>query len=337
MKNRFLIYFCALFLLVLGFKTQAVAYDVVPDVTRDIAQDITQDITVDITADKPKDKSQSEQNEIKIEQGKSDKQSKKGKQDKSGGKSSKNKKKSYNKILKNGTSQEKFDYANEAYKNKNYKRAITIYEEMLPLLRGRDGLDDVLYRLAYGYYYEGDYFMAGHYFRSLMRQFPNGSNLEEAMYMGAYCKSIESLFYKLDQTPTKDAIKQFQLFINYYPQSPRVAEANKIMGDMRAKLARKSYEIANMYYRRELYNSASIAYSNFLREYPESIYREEAMYRLVISRYLYADKSISARQPERFAKVLDSYEMFYRNYQDSKYIKELNKYKEISHEKSKVK
>jgi outer membrane protein assembly factor BamD len=286
-----------------------------------------------ITAGKPNNE-QGEQ----VEQSVQDKKNRQDKSEgKSGGKSTKNKKKSYNKILKNGTSQEKLDYAEQAYNIKNYKRAIAIYEEMLPLLRGRDGLEEVLYRLAYGYYYEGDYFMSGHYFRSLTRQFPNGSNLEEAMYMGAYCKSMESLYYKLDPSPTKDAIKQFQLFINYYPQSSRVAEANKIMGDMRAKLARKSYEIANMYYRRELYNSAAIAYSNFLREYPESIYREEAMYKLVVSRYIYADKSIRARQPERFTKVLESYEMFYRNYKDSKYIKELNKYKEISHEKSKIK
>ncbi|MDR2556883.1 MAG: outer membrane protein assembly factor BamD [Bacteroidales bacterium] len=245
-------------------------------------------------------------------------------------KSSPDKKKTYSKILKNGTSKEKLEYADLAYNNKNYKKVIAIYEDMLPLLRGRDGLEDILYRLAYCYYYEGDYFMSSHYFRSVTRQFPNSRYLEEAMYMGAYCKSMESLYFRLDQTATKDAIKQLQLFVNYYPKSARVEEANGIIDRMRAKLARKSFEIANMYYRRELYNAAAIAYSNFLNEFPESLYREEAMYKLVKSRYLYADKSVAAKQPERFAKVIESYEMFYRNYGDSKYIKELNKYNDLS-------
>ncbi|MDR1973618.1 MAG: outer membrane protein assembly factor BamD [Bacteroidales bacterium] len=244
--------------------------------------------------------------------------------------SDKSAKKSYNKVLKNGTSKEKLEFAEQAYNSKSYKKAIAIYEDMLPFLRGREGLEEVLYRLAYGYYYESDYFMGSHYFRLLTRQFPNGSYLEEAMYMAAYCKSMESLYFRLDQTATKDAIKQLQLFVNYYPKSQRVAEANGIIDKMRAKLARKSFEIANMYYRRDLYNAAAIAYNNFLREYPESSYREEAMYKLVKSRYLYADKSIAAKQPERYAKVIESYEMFYRNFQASKYMKELNRYKEVS-------
>ncbi|MDR0763687.1 MAG: outer membrane protein assembly factor BamD [Bacteroidales bacterium] len=250
-------------------------------------------------------------------------------------KSSTNKKKTYSKILKEGTSKEKLDYAEQAYNSKSYKKVIAIYEDMLPLLRGRDGFEDVLYRLAYCYYYEGDYFMSSHYFRSLTRQFPNGSYLEEAMYMGAYCKSMESLYFRLDQTATKDAIRQLQLFVNYYPKSARVIEANGIIDKMRAKLARKSFEIANMYYRRDLYNAAAIAYGIFLREYPESLYREEAMYKLVKSRYLYADKSVAARQPERFAKMIESYEMFYRNYRDSKYMKEINKYKDVAQSRGK--
>ena len=243
-------------------------------------------------------------------------------------------KRTYSKILKNGTSKEKLEFAEQAYNNKSYKRVIAIYEDMLPLMRGRDGLEEILYRLAYCYYYESDYFMASHYFRSLMRQFPNGRHLEEAMYMGAYCKSMESLYFRLDQTATKDAIKHFQLFVNYYPKSARVEEANGIIDVMRAKLAHKSFEIANMYYRRELYNAAAIAYNNFLREFPESSHREEAMYKLVKSRYLYANKSVAAKQPERFAKVIESDEMFYRNYKDSKYVKELDKYKDFSYGKS---
>ncbi len=236
--------------------------------------------------------------------------------------------KEYNKVYNQGTVEEKYDFAVRAYDKQDYRKSIILFEELLPLFRGKDALEGILYNLAYAYFYDKDYFMSAYYFRLLSRQFPNGSHVEQATYMSAYCKALESPDYRLDQTATKEAIKQLQLYINYYPDSRRAEEAGRLIGEMRQKLAMKAFHIAGMYYKRNLYNAAAISYRNFLKDYPESPDREEAMYLMIKSGYLYAKNSIRAMQPERYRKVLDDYELFLRMYSGSKYREEIEAFVE---------
>lgn len=241
--------------------------------------------------------------------------------------------KEYNAVSKRGTPAEKYDFAVRAYDKGDYKKAITVMEELMPSYRGKDNFESLIYHLAYAYFYERDYYMAAYYFRMVGRMFPSSAVIEETAYMSAYCKFLESPYYKLDQSATTEAIKQLQLFINYYPNSPKVDEAARLITEMRHKLALKAYEVANMYYRRSLYNAAAIAYYNFLRDYPESVYREEAAFKMLRSRFLYAENSIKEKQNERYAKVGDAYEMFLRSFADSKYRKEADRYYSISQSK----
>ena len=240
--------------------------------------------------------------------------------------------KEYNQVVKQGTVEDRYNFAVKAYEKQDYKRAISLFEEILPLFRGKDGLEGVLYNVAYSYFYDKDYFMASYYFRSLARQFPNSEYTEEVTYMSAYCKTLESPDYQLDQTATKEAIEQLQLYINYYPESRRVDEASRLIAEMRQKLATKAFHVAEMYYKRGLYNAASISYNNFLREYPESSDREQAMFLMIKSRYLYAKNSFASLQRERYQKVLDAYELFLRTYSESPYREEIEEYVEIAKE-----
>ncbi|MEG2178144.1 MAG: outer membrane protein assembly factor BamD [Bacteroidales bacterium] len=233
--------------------------------------------------------------------------------------------KQYTAVLKSGTPEEKYLFANAAYDKSEYKKAIPIYEELLPIYRGRDQAEGLLYNLANGYFMEKDYFMSAYYYKMLNRQFPNSKYVQEAAFMSAYCKTLESPFYKLDQTATYEAIRDLSLFINYYPNHPKVEEANSLIAQMRDKLAQKAFAIANMYYKRELFNASAIAYKNFVKDYPESPLREDALYFLVKSRYLYAENSIKVKQLERYEKVLEAHALFMRSYSNSKHTKELDK------------
>lgn len=234
--------------------------------------------------------------------------------------------KEYNTVSKQGTIEEKYEFAVKAYEKQDYKKSVALFEELLPLFRGKDVLESLLYNLAYSYFYDKDYFMAAYYFRTLARQFPEGEHTEEVTYMSAYCKTLESPDYKLDQTATYEAIKQMQLYINYYPDGLHTDEAGRLIVEMRAKLATKAFHVAGMYYRRSLYNAAAISYNNFLKDYPESPDREQAMFLLLKSRYLYAKNSVRRLQSERFRKVVDTYDLFLRSYSSSRYKDEADKY-----------
>ena len=67
--------------------------------------------------------------------------------------------KEYNQVSKNGTVEEKYNFALKAYDRQDYKKSSAVFEELLPLFRGKDALEGLLYNLAYSYFYDKDYFI----------------------------------------------------------------------------------------------------------------------------------------------------------------------------------
>jgi outer membrane protein assembly factor BamD len=140
--------------------------------------------------------------------------------------------------------------------------------------------------------------------------------------MSAYCKYLDSPTYTLDQTSTHEALKELQIFINFYPKSDRVAEANKLIDALRLKLIEKAYEIAKLYYKTESYNAAQIAFTNILKDFPETSYREEIMFNIVKSSYYYAKNSIDSKKQERYKTVIDAYNSLINTFPDTKFKKD---------------
>jgi outer membrane protein assembly factor BamD len=139
---------------------------------------------------------------------------------------------------------------------------------------------------------------------------------------------LQSPKARLDQQVTQDAIDALQLYINLYPFSDRVDEANRLMDELVDKLVYKSYLSAKLYYDFENYKAAVIALNNSLEKNPESKYREELKYMLLKSKYLLATNSVSDKQEERYSNALDEYFSFVDEYPDSDYKKEIEKYYE---------
>ena len=231
--------------------------------------------------------------------------------------------KEFRQIQKSRDTDVKFAYAMRMYEEGRLSRAISIFEDIQPFMRGRENFELMTYTMAYAYYKNRDYFMAGHVFQNYARLFPNSERAEECFYMAAYSMMMDVPYYKLDQTNAHNAIRQFQLFINYYPASPKVQEANEHIDALRLQLARKAFELANNYYRRSLYLSASISFRNVIRDFPETRFREEAMYMNVKSLYFYAHHSIQARQVERFQNTIEAYEQLERAFPESQYLSRL--------------
>jgi outer membrane protein assembly factor BamD len=212
------------------------------------------------------------------------------------------------------------------YEQGNYTRAIAVFEEIQPFMRGREQWPNMTYAMAQSYYRNRDYFMAGKVFQSYARQFPNSERAEETFFMAAYCMMLDVPYYKLDQTSAHDAIRQFQLFINYYSTSSKVKEANEHIDAMRLQLARKAFALANNYYRRSLYLSASMSFKNVMKDFPETAFREEAMFMNVKSLYHYAQNSVRDKQNERFTNTINAYEQLERSYPESLYLSQLQTY-----------
>lgn len=144
--------------------------------------------------------------------------------------------------------------------------------------------------------------------------------------MAAYCKYLESPRHTLDQTVTKDAINEFQSFINRYPYGEKAKEATKLIDQLRLKLQKKDYNIANLYMKIGDYQAAIVSFRNLLKDYPEIAYKEEIMYKIVVSAYNFANNSIQEKKQERLESAQNDYYDFITLFPESRYVNELNKY-----------
>jgi outer membrane protein assembly factor BamD len=233
----------------------------------------------------------------------------------------------YNRLLKSSDYNKKYDAAIKYYDNKEYTKALALLEELVSVYRGTVRAEKIMYYYAYSIYATGDYLLAGYHFNNFVKTFPTSEKAEECAFMYAYCYYLQSPRYSLDQTDTKNAIKELQFFINKYPDSKRKDECNELITKLRGKLEQKYYEISKQYYFLEDYKAAITSFENVLKDYPDTKYREELMYMIVKASYIYATKSTDSKKTERFKSVIDAYNKFISYYPEkSKYSKEVEGY-----------
>jgi outer membrane protein assembly factor BamD len=216
-----------------------------------------------------------------------------------------------------------YDKANAYYDAGDYQKAQTLYELIIGPFRGRPELEEIYFRYAYTYYYQEKYILAAYYFKNFGNTFSTSQYREEADFMVGYSDYQLSPKYRLDQQYTLEAIEEFQLYVNTYPNSERVDECNQLIDDMRKKLERKALESAKLYFDLRQYQAATTSFENLLRDFPESGNAIEVRFLIVKSAYLLADNSILEKQKERFDEMLEYAETFLKKYGDSAFANEV--------------
>jgi outer membrane protein assembly factor BamD len=233
----------------------------------------------------------------------------------------------FRQIQKSDDWEVKYRAALEYYDKEDYYKASVLIEEILPILRGRPEAERIQFYFAYSYYYQKQYVMSAHYFKTFFTIYSRSEYAEEAMYMHAYSLYLDSPDYELDQTNSEEAIAAMQSFINRYPQSKYANDANQIIDQMQLKLERKAYENAIQYYRLEKYNggealkAALIAFENFQDDFPDSNLNEDICFLKIEAAYKLAKKSIRSKMRERLMTAIDNYQYFIDNYPQSDYVK----------------
>ncbi len=237
----------------------------------------------------------------------------------------------YNKILKSTDYELKYSYAKKYFNAKQYNKAITLLEELVTMFRGTANAEESLYLLAQSYYGQKDYQTASQYFETYYKTYPKGEFTELSRYYSGYGLYLDSPDPRLDQSQTYKAIEQLQLYLEYYPQSERAPEAQKILFELQEKLALKELLATRLYfnlgtYMGNNYLSAVITAQNALKNYPFSQYREEFMYLIARSKYEVALVSVEEKLQGRYREVVDEYYNYTNEYPDGKYLKEIQKY-----------
>ena len=229
----------------------------------------------------------------------------------------------YNKLLKGTDNEAKYKAALEYYEKKNYDRALQLFDVMQAYYRNKPEGETISYLTAECYFYKEDYYIASSYYKRFVTRYPLSRNAEDAMYKSALCYYRLSPKLTLDQSDTYTAIKEFQNFVDLFPNSPRVEEVNGKMDTLRMKLEEKEYDICRLYFKMEEYQAAITSYETYLKDYPNTKYREEILNNMVITYFRYAENSIRSKQRERYELALEKYNTLCYVYPESEYIAKL--------------
>jgi outer membrane protein assembly factor BamD len=86
-----------------------------------------------------------------------------------------------------------------------------------------------------------------------------------------------------DQSETREAIKEFETFVERYPNSPLKAEAEQKLRESRDRLSTHEYEVGYFYYRQRWYPGAIDRLKALLKQDPGFTRRDAAYYHLAES------------------------------------------------------
>jgi outer membrane protein assembly factor BamD len=228
----------------------------------------------------------------------------------------------FSRLLKSSDLNAKYDAAVEYYQKKKFYNSLQLFEELLPLFRGTNRAEETCYYYAMCHFYINDYISAAYHLNNFVNQFPNSKHAEEASFNNAYCYYLDSPGSSLDQQSTLDAIKQFQIFADRYPSSPKIEECNKLVDELRLKLETKEYDNARLYYKMEDYKAAVVAFGNVIRDFPATAFKEECLFLSLKAAWLYANNSIDSKKEERYKDAIENYSKLKEAFPNSKYNRE---------------
>lgn len=139
------------------------------------------------------------------------------------------------------------------------------------------------------------------------------TKIEKSRYRICECAIHETNSYQRDQKQTMRALDQLQMFIEDFPQSEMVQDAEKSITELRIKLAEKDYEVGRLYLKLDEYEAALIYFRSVLNNYYDTDFADDARIGIILTHilnknrqgavnYLNAEKSRFLK-PEKYNKA----------------------------------
>ena len=175
-----------------------------------------------------------------------------------------------------------FAKALEHFEDKKYSKAKDYFDNIIDEYAGTEMAIDALYYLAFCEYELQDFTNAKQSFNVYKRYSKDMLKIKSARFMMCLCMFELTLDYSKDQTDTYNALEEFQLFIEDYPDSKYEAEVLEKIGLLRNKLALKKYDIAKLYIKSEKFDSARMYIDELLSQYYDTSYADDARIENVI-------------------------------------------------------
>ncbi len=127
--------------------------------------------------------------------------------------------KEFNAVYKSDDYVYRYEYAKQLYAEGKFSKASIFFGDMVTLFKGTDNAEECLFLYGMSCYNSGDYESASEIFKKYYSSYSKGKYAEIANYFVG-----QSLYQtipepRLDQTPTVQAMKAYQDFIDLFPYS----------------------------------------------------------------------------------------------------------------------
>lgn len=228
----------------------------------------------------------------------------------------------YQKALNSDVIADKFVLGTSLYDEGKYQKANRLFTQIVPQYRGKPQAQKLMYMHAKCFYETKSYYTANYQCERFASSYPDSEKAEEMAFLGAKSYFHLAPIFSKDSKETITAIEKLQIFINAYPESKYINEANELVFELDFRLEMKAYDTALQYNTLTDYQASIKAFDNFILDFPGSKLREKAMYYRFDSSYRLAINSVSWRMQERIDKAIGYYNSFKNNYDSSEFIDE---------------
>lgn len=235
----------------------------------------------------------------------------------------------YQQALKSEDLKLKYEVAEKLYEKEKYSKAIRLFEQVAPSYRGKPQAEKLFYMYSTSLYKSKQYYTAGYQYESFVSSYPRSAKLEEAAFLGAKSYYFLSPRSSLDQVDTYKALEKLQTFIDRFPNSEHMPEANQLVMELSRKLEKKYFEIAKQYFDTAEYfgdyNAAFKTLDNFLLDFPGTELKEEALYTKFEASYKLATNSVESKVEQRLQDAKKAYDDLVKYRPDTKYKAQADK------------
>ena len=207
------------------------------------------------------------------------------------------------------------DRGNASLQEKAWTRARTYYSELLESYPQSPLRADA--KLGVGDTFLGEnnsasYVYAQNEYREFLAFYPTNPRADYAQMQLGMVHFNQMLNPQRDQTETREAIKEFQTFVDRYPNSKLITQVKQRLREAKDRLSDADMTVANFYLSIRLYAGAEPRYRHVLETDPEYTRKDS----------LYFHLAETLEKTARKTEALPYYERLVKEFEKSEYLEE---------------
>jgi outer membrane protein assembly factor BamD len=213
-----------------------------------------------------------------------------------------------------------FDRGTEELNKKKWLTAREFYKQLVETYTASPYRPDAKLGIGDTYLGEGTaeaLVLAINEFREFLSYYPTNARADYAQYKIGFAHFRQMRNPQRDQTETREAVRELQMFVDRYPNSKLMSEVKQKLREARDRLSESDYLVGYFYFRQRWYVGAVSRLKEVLKDDPEFTGRDAV--------YFYLGESLLKQGQGKEPEALPYYERLIQEFEKSEYLLEAQK------------